>query len=470
MIKKHLKANPPSHYEVGEIVLVRHLGKDKGVCRGGQKITSSKAVEGEIVEVNEKLHKYKVRIGKKLSWRSVSQITSITRQQEEQKRRHSRHADDYMNVMARLQKEMMMPTVLSSDSLLQKLEDMAGRRGCIVKHNSGGGNCMFLSLSDQIYHVLNIEMNALEVRENIVEHLKAHPNTIDGTPLEDFVSTQQSWEAYLSAMEAPGTWGDHLVVLGAVEFLQVDIEVLTSASETHPILLKTVKRQETTKKLFLGHISEFHYVSLHKLGQLCSDCHLEMHMCQCVDNINATDIGSSPHGFNSEEDMETSSDPLPDTRQVSRAFFEKEEQNLAMYLQNLMQRNFSGDRDGRGQRHTMFLESYLYQDVKAGFASQFIPAELYGHIIEWIRSTFTRRIHKDKSHPYTSSLTSVLTVRNVDENLRKLSLQYMCATTHYILYVAVKEACPFLIQKCLDMEYQHLDKECSEMELHPKRL
>lgn len=83
-----------------------------------------------------------------------------------------------MNVMARLQKEMMMPTALSSDSLLQKLEDMAGRRGRIVKHNSGGGNCMFLSLSDQIYHVLNIEMNALEVRENIVEHLKAHPNTV----------------------------------------------------------------------------------------------------------------------------------------------------------------------------------------------------------------------------------------------------------------------------------------------------
>ncbi|XP_048252573.1 uncharacterized protein LOC124150331 isoform X2 [Haliotis rufescens] len=171
-----------------------------------------------------------------------------------------------------------------------------------------------------------------------------------------------------------------------------------------------------------------------------------------------------------EVSTETSTDPLPDTRQVSRAFFQKEEQNLAMYLQNLMQGNFSGDRDGRGQRHTMFLESYPYQDVKAGFASQFIPAELQGHIREWIRSTFTRRIHKDKSHPYTSLLTSVLTVRNVDENLRKLSLQYMCATTHYIVYVAVQEACLFLIQKCLDMEYQHLDKECSEMKLHPKRL
>ncbi|XP_046577707.1 uncharacterized protein LOC124285511 [Haliotis rubra] len=164
MVDKHLKTNPPSQYEVGEIVLVRHLGKDKGVTRGGQKITSPKAVE-----------------------------------------------DIYMNVRA-LQKQMMTPTALSYDHLLQKLEDLARERGRVVKHNSGGGNCMFLSLSDQIYHVLNLEMNALEVRDNIVEHQDT-PNTIDGTPLDQFVCTQQSWEDYLSTMEAPGTWGDHLVLL-----------------------------------------------------------------------------------------------------------------------------------------------------------------------------------------------------------------------------------------------------------------
>ncbi|XP_046551308.1 OTU domain-containing protein DDB_G0284757-like [Haliotis rubra] len=129
-------------------------------------------------------------------------------------------------------------------------------------------------------------MNALEVRDNIVEHLRTHPNTIDGTPLDQFVCTQQSWEDYLSTMEAPGTWGDHLVLLGAAEFLQADTEVITTASETHPVTIKAVNRQDKTKELFLGHISEFHYVSLNELGQICRDCHLELSVCQCVDNIN----------------------------------------------------------------------------------------------------------------------------------------------------------------------------------------
>ncbi|XP_046566652.1 uncharacterized protein LOC124275207 isoform X2 [Haliotis rubra] len=380
MVDKHLKTNPPSQYEVGEIVLVRHLGKDKGVTRGGQKITSPKAVEGEILQVDNKLHKYKVRIGKKVSWRSVCQITALTRQKEGEKRRQSRHADIYMNVRA-LQKQMTTPTALSYDHLLQKLEDLARERGRVVKHNSGGGNCMFLSLSDQIYHVLNLEMNALEVRDNIVEHLRTHPNIIDGTPLYQFVCTQQSWEDYLSTMEAPGTWGDHLVLLGAAEFLQADIEVITTASETHPVTIKAVNRQDKTKKLFLGHISEFHYVSLNELGQFCRDCHLELSLCQCVDNINASDTRSSTPGYGSEEDTvpESSNIHLPETMQVSKAFFEKEEDNLATYLRNLIQGNFSGDRDGRGERHTMFLQRYPYQDMKAGFAASYIPVELPLH-------------------------------------------------------------------------------------------
>ncbi|XP_046559889.1 uncharacterized protein LOC124268912 [Haliotis rubra] len=224
MVDKHLKTNPPSEYEVGEIVLVRHLGKDKGVARDGQKITSRKAVGGEILQVDNKLHKYKV----------------------------------------------------------------------------------------------------------------------NGTPLNQFVCTQQSWEDYLSTMEAPGTWGDHLVLLGAAEFLQADIEVITTASETHPVTIKAVNRQDKTKKLFLGHIAEFYYVSLNELGQICRDCHLELSVCQCVDNINASDTRSSPPGYGSEEDTvpESNNIHLPETMQVSKAFFQKEEDNLVTYLRNLIQGNF----------------------------------------------------------------------------------------------------------------------------------
>ncbi|XP_046565436.1 uncharacterized protein LOC124274166 [Haliotis rubra] len=65
MVDKHLKTNPPSQYEVGRLSFVRHLGKDKGVNFRVGRRSPPKAVEGEILQVDNKLHKYKVRIGKK---------------------------------------------------------------------------------------------------------------------------------------------------------------------------------------------------------------------------------------------------------------------------------------------------------------------------------------------------------------------------------------------------------------------
>ena len=55
---------------------------------------------------------------------------------------------------------------------------MAELQGYEIKENTGGGDCMFLSLSDQLYHRHNLEINARELRNCVVHHLREIPKTV----------------------------------------------------------------------------------------------------------------------------------------------------------------------------------------------------------------------------------------------------------------------------------------------------
>ncbi|XP_048236452.1 uncharacterized protein LOC125371770 [Haliotis rufescens] len=73
---------------------------------------------------------------------------------------------------------------------------------------------------------------------------------------------------------------------------------------------------------------------------------------------------------------------------------------------------------GRGERHNWFVTKYPYHEVKAGFGSDFVSAEMYGHILQWLGQSLTRRLVRDKRRPYTKSVTQIFTVPDVDANLQ----------------------------------------------------
>ena len=89
MVTERLQSKPPSEYEVGEVGLVRHIGRGKGVKREGTKITSPKAVEAEILQIDTSLRRYKVRKGNKVKWHSVADITSLTKEVEKNREKAS---------------------------------------------------------------------------------------------------------------------------------------------------------------------------------------------------------------------------------------------------------------------------------------------------------------------------------------------------------------------------------------------
>lgn len=127
------------------------------------------------------------------------------------------------------------------------------------------GNCMFRAIADQLHINGDLGYNCKILRRQAVRYLRYNPCQSDGSRLEDFLSTE-SWEHYLQRMEQNYQWGDHMVLKAMADALNLvvvvfnvyedDIRRTEILSEGRPI----TKRQKLT--IFLGHIGEFHYLSL----------------------------------------------------------------------------------------------------------------------------------------------------------------------------------------------------------------
>ena len=61
-------------------------------------------------------------------------------------------------------------------------------------------------------------------------------------------------------MAMDGTWGDHVVLLAAANYYQIPIRIISSLDRE--ILVLPDHAVADTSPLVLGHIHEFHYVSL----------------------------------------------------------------------------------------------------------------------------------------------------------------------------------------------------------------
>eukprot|EP01119_Soliformovum_irregulare_P003229 TRINITY_DN13585_c0_g1_i1.p1 TRINITY_DN13585_c0_g1~~TRINITY_DN13585_c0_g1_i1.p1 ORF type:complete len:278 (-),score=31.37 TRINITY_DN13585_c0_g1_i1:124-957(-) len=134
----------------------------------------------------------------------------------------------------------------------------------------GDGNCMMRAISHQLDPE---EDNHLLVRRNIVKWLEQNedfPVDTKGTQLKSFLDTDQysSWSKYCSQMANPGTWGDHLALVGASEFYNATIWILSSVRTppgSQPITVVTPIDRMPSRTFRLSHWHEAHYNSLRLL-------------------------------------------------------------------------------------------------------------------------------------------------------------------------------------------------------------
>ena len=78
----------------------------------------------------------------------------------------------------------------------------------------------------------------------------------------NFIDGYRSWADYVTDMEQDGTWGDHVTLYATANCYKMHIRVISSQSNHRELTIKPDGHVISTNPLVLGHVHEFHYVSL----------------------------------------------------------------------------------------------------------------------------------------------------------------------------------------------------------------
>jgi hypothetical protein len=97
-------------------------------------------------------------------------------------------------------------------------------------------------------------------------YLRRSASFKDGNHASSFLSGE-TLEEYLTRMEKPGEWGDHIILQALADVLMLEIVVFN-------VYLDDIRTTEVTAdldrdamkrlRIHLGHLGEFHYVSLRR--------------------------------------------------------------------------------------------------------------------------------------------------------------------------------------------------------------
>lgn len=118
--------------------------------------------------------------------------------------------------------------------------------------------------------VINLELCfpflfcALAIPTLLYRYLRQNPYQEDGSHIESFL-LNENWEQYLMRMENPAEWCDHIVLKAAVDALAlrtIVFNVYGNDIRRTEILPANCRNSSDMMTIYLGHLGEFHYLSL----------------------------------------------------------------------------------------------------------------------------------------------------------------------------------------------------------------
>ncbi|XP_060077555.1 uncharacterized protein LOC132557086 [Ylistrum balloti] len=184
-------------------------------------------------------------------------------------------------------------------SFMKFLREMiltAGNEGFEIRNVIPDGNCMFAAIVDQLELKKDFSFSPRSLRFECLNYLRENPKSEDGTPYALFLDGE-TWDEYLTRMSQDGEWGDHMVLQAISQVTKRNIQVIHHDTERDWTVIehKQTPADKTDKSdcLFLGHVGEFHYVSLRP-----SDLAKQLH--------NDDDIESDDENFRSLDVFQTS--------------------------------------------------------------------------------------------------------------------------------------------------------------------
>ena len=127
----------------------------------------------------------------------------------------------------------------------------------------GDGNCLFRSVSHQLYRT---ESRHAQIRALAIQHLINCP--------EHFIesNTEQSWSHYLQNMSRLGSWADHIIIQAVANANNLRIHITESAQNfTETTVVTSIYAQGNVRHIYIGHLDELHYVSTTPVEQSASE-------------------------------------------------------------------------------------------------------------------------------------------------------------------------------------------------------
>ena len=256
MIKQNLAKYPPTTYNPGDVVLI----KGDAVKKPGRlTLSRPKSLLVVIREHRDFLYTVTLLTGPVSRDVKVDKITSVTRAVETGKQSKANlESSEHKNVV-KLHRVMVFQK--SPESGIEMLHRNALLHGLeLDSDNAGGGNCLFLAISQQLEKVFGTVRSHQDIRKDLVTFMSENP-TLGSVYLPSFVSNYPSWRAYLDALGQDGTWGDHLTLIAAASVYHMSITIVSSVEDSDPVVIDpaTGTSQGTIP---LGHLAELHYMTL----------------------------------------------------------------------------------------------------------------------------------------------------------------------------------------------------------------
>lgn len=263
-IQRRMKDNPPSQYELGEKVFIRFpFSKTRRIAPKKRYV-----IEGKIIKRKLRLHKYEVEYQspttktRSISWVSVEDITSKTREEEQKKKdvaklklkkkkateaRHSHKKKFYIPMKKQ-----------------DYYKEFSSQGYSVSFDPAGDGNCQFDALAHFLPDI-GIFRSRGTLRYEVVRHLETNPGNNEGVPLEMFAA--MPWSQYLANMASDSTYGDHITLQAFANMFNVKVIIISSLGPEGKVIILPWN-SDPIAQVTLGHYAEdqgTHYVCLQEI-------------------------------------------------------------------------------------------------------------------------------------------------------------------------------------------------------------
>lgn len=146
-----------------------------------------------------------------------------------------------------------------------------------VKDNTGGGDCLFLSILDaglgKMYPDLTVGVMRKAISEwcekNETMYLRTMKETVIGVYNSFWNDSEPDYKEFIRQIKITGTWhifNTHFIINVITDIYDIMITIISNVPNSTPINIyrfgKNTRKILEEDIIFIGHIAEFHYVAL----------------------------------------------------------------------------------------------------------------------------------------------------------------------------------------------------------------